>query len=118
MSSQIPSSPQPTLEEVESYLQVLLLSALPRCVMSFVFEITGFTCFVAMLCVQLTGAWFFMGLGALCLWQAHGLMRHVSGCLERIRQLHQAHPALKTRHPSVAAFIHKYARLTGHAPQQ
>lgn len=117
MLNQIPSNQRPSFTEVEVGLGMLLRSALPRCVMSFVFEITGFTCFVAMLVVQLTGAWFLMGLGALCLWQAHGLMRQVSGTLVRIRELYQQHPALKGRHRNLAAFIYKYARLTGHAPQ-
>jgi hypothetical protein len=104
--------------EVEAELHGLLRHALPRCAMSFVFEITGFTCFVAMLRLQQAAPWLAMGLGALCMWQAHGLMRQVAGTLSQIRQLHDAYPALKARYSSVTAFVHKYARLTGHAPQQ
>ena len=59
-----------------------------------------------------------MGLGAFCMWQAHGLMRMVSGSLAEISQLHRKFPALKSRHGSLTAFVHKYARLTGYAPQR
>jgi len=86
--------------------------------MSFVFEITGFTCFVSMFQVQVGAAFLAMGLGAFCLWQAHGLMRRVSGTLGQISDLHRTFPALKARHGSLTAFVHKYARLTGHAPQR
>ena len=86
--------------------------------MSFVFEITGFTCFGAMFQLQVGAAFLSMGLGAFCMWQAHGLMRKVSGSLGQILDLHRAFPALKARHGSLTAFVQKYARLTGHAPQR
>ena len=109
------SNPQEREGELE--LRRLLREALPRCAMSFVFEITGFTCFVAIFFMQVSGAFLSMGLGAFCLWQAHGLMRSVSGSLGEILQLHTSFPALKTRYGGLTAFVHRYARLTGHAPQ-
>ena len=119
MSNVVPSGHEPSSREREGELELrgLLRRALPQCVMSFVFEITGFTCFGAMFQVEVGAAFLAMALGAFCMWQAHGLMRKVSGSLGQILQLHRTFPSLKARHGSVTAFVHKYARLTGHAPQ-
>lgn len=120
MSTDVPSGQQPCQREneAERELRGLLRQAVPRCAMSFVFEITGFTCFVAIFVLQVSGAFLSMGLGAFCLWQAHGLMRKVSGSLDQIGELLRTFPALRARHGVLTRFVHKYARLTGHAPPQ
>lgn len=86
--------------------------------MSFIFEVTGFACFLSMFVLDLTAAWMAMALGALCMWQGQGLMRQVCEILGHIGKLHRAYPPLKSHGKSVTGFVHRYARLTGHAPRQ